>query len=77
VSAAARWRNPATDLYWSFLQAIVMALLVMSIDCYYGFTAFGGGARIPDGPPGPGMMHLMQYGAVDWIRAYQLLSRSP
>jgi phospholipid/cholesterol/gamma-HCH transport system permease protein len=33
--------NP-TDLIWSFLQAIVMAVVIMLIHTYYGFTATGG-----------------------------------
>lgn len=31
-----------TDILWSFAQAIVMALAVMLIHTYYGFTASGG-----------------------------------
>ena len=33
--------NP-TDLIWSLLQAVVMALVVMLVHTYYGFTAAGG-----------------------------------
>jgi len=35
-----------TDLLWSFLQAIVMALVVMLIHCYYGYNAAGGPAGV-------------------------------
>lgn len=31
-----------TDVLWSFLQAIIMALVVMTVHSYYGFTATGG-----------------------------------
>src|SRR5690606_10117560 len=31
-----------TDILWSFVQAIVMAIAVMLIHTYYGFTAGGG-----------------------------------
>jgi phospholipid/cholesterol/gamma-HCH transport system permease protein len=37
--------NP-TDLLWSFLQATVMAIVVMSIHTYYGYTASGGPAGV-------------------------------
>lgn len=37
--------NP-TDLLWSFVQAIAMALTVMVIHTYYGFTASGGPAGV-------------------------------
>jgi phospholipid/cholesterol/gamma-HCH transport system permease protein len=37
--------NP-TDLLWSFLQAIVMAIAVMLIHTYYGFNASGGPAGV-------------------------------
>jgi phospholipid/cholesterol/gamma-HCH transport system permease protein len=33
--------NPI-DLAWSFLQAVVMAIVVMLVHTYYGFTASGG-----------------------------------
>jgi len=33
--------NP-TDLIWSFFQAIVMAVVIMMVHTYYGFTASGG-----------------------------------
>lgn len=35
-----------TDLFWSFLQAIIMAIVVMLIHCYYGYTASGGPAGV-------------------------------
>ncbi|MGV9863030.1 MlaE family ABC transporter permease [Rhodococcus koreensis] len=35
-----------TDLFWSFLQAVVMALVVMLIHCYYGYHARGGPAGV-------------------------------
>jgi len=35
-----------TDLVWSFLQAILMALVVMLVHTYYGFTASGGPAGV-------------------------------
>ena len=37
--------NP-TDLIWSFLQAIVMAMVVMLVHTYYGYTAIGGPAGV-------------------------------
>lgn len=37
--------NP-TDLLWSFLQAIAMALVIMLVHTYYGFTASGGPAGV-------------------------------
>ncbi|UNB56255.1 MULTISPECIES: ABC transporter permease [unclassified Mycolicibacterium] len=37
--------NPA-DLVWSFVQAMVMALTVMIIHTYYGYTASGGPAGV-------------------------------
>lgn len=39
--------NP-TDLIWSFLQALVMALVVMLVHTYYGYTAAGGPAGVGD-----------------------------
>jgi len=35
-----------TDLFWSFLQAIAMAVVVMLVHTYYGFTASGGPAGV-------------------------------
>ncbi|MFY1621272.1 ABC transporter permease [Micromonospora sp. WMMD736] len=37
--------NP-TDLIWSFAQAVVMAVLIMLVHTYYGFTASGGPAGV-------------------------------
>jgi phospholipid/cholesterol/gamma-HCH transport system permease protein len=37
--------NP-TDLIWSFLQAIAMAIVIMLVHTYYGFTASGGPAGV-------------------------------
>ncbi|MCG7610261.1 ABC transporter permease [Mycolicibacterium sp. (ex Dasyatis americana)] len=37
--------NP-TDLIWSFFQAITMAIVVMLVHTYYGFTASGGPAGV-------------------------------
>ncbi len=37
--------NP-TDLVWSFVQAVVMATLIMLVHTYYGFTASGGPAGV-------------------------------
>ena len=37
--------NPA-DLVWSFVQAVAMALTVMVIHTYYGYTASGGPAGV-------------------------------
>ena len=37
--------NPV-DLIWSFLQAIAMALVIMLVHTYYGFTASGGPAGV-------------------------------
>jgi phospholipid/cholesterol/gamma-HCH transport system permease protein len=31
-----------SDLFWSFLQAILMAMIVMIVHCYYGYNASGG-----------------------------------
>ncbi|ORW99281.1 ABC transporter permease [Mycobacterium triplex] len=37
--------NP-TDLIWSFFQAITMAIVIMLVHTYYGFTASGGPAGV-------------------------------
>ncbi|MDY6999826.1 MAG: ABC transporter permease [Actinomycetota bacterium] len=37
--------NPV-DLIWSFVQAVVMAILIMLVHTYYGFTASGGPAGV-------------------------------
>jgi phospholipid/cholesterol/gamma-HCH transport system permease protein len=37
--------NP-TDVIWSFLQAVTMAIVVMLVHTYYGFTASGGPAGV-------------------------------
>lgn len=37
--------NP-TDLIWSFFQAIAMAVVIMLVHTYYGFTASGGPAGV-------------------------------
>ncbi len=37
--------NP-TDLIWSFFQAVVMAIVIMLVHTYYGFTASGGPAGV-------------------------------
>jgi phospholipid/cholesterol/gamma-HCH transport system permease protein len=37
--------NPV-DLIWSFLQAVCMALVIMLVHTYYGFTASGGPAGV-------------------------------
>ena len=37
--------NP-TDLIWSFFQAVVMAIAVMLVHTYYGYTATGGPAGV-------------------------------
>ena len=37
--------NP-TDLLWSFLQAVVVGIVVMLVHTYYGFTASGGPAGV-------------------------------
>jgi len=37
--------NP-TDLIWSFFQAVGMAIVIMMIHTYYGFTASGGPAGV-------------------------------
>ena len=37
--------NP-TDLIWSFAQAVAMALVIMLVHTYYGFTASGGPAGV-------------------------------
>ncbi len=34
------------DVFWSFVQAIVIAVIVMVSHCYYGFTAGGGPAGV-------------------------------
>ncbi len=36
----------ATDLIWSFLQALAMAIVIMLVHTYYGFTATGGPAGV-------------------------------
>jgi phospholipid/cholesterol/gamma-HCH transport system permease protein len=35
-----------TDLLWSFVKAIVMAIFVMTVHCYFGFSASGGPAGV-------------------------------
>lgn len=35
-----------TDLLWSFVQAIVMAVVIMLVHTYYGYTATGGPAGV-------------------------------
>ncbi|MBV7707058.1 ABC transporter permease [Nocardia sp. 852002-20019_SCH5090214] len=35
-----------SDLFWSFLQALLMANVVMLIHCYYGYRAAGGPAGV-------------------------------
>lgn len=37
--------NP-TDLIWSFFQAVALAMVVMLVHTYYGFTAHGGPAGV-------------------------------
>jgi len=37
--------NP-TDLIWSFFQAVAMAVVIMLVHTYYGFTASGGPAGV-------------------------------
>jgi phospholipid/cholesterol/gamma-HCH transport system permease protein len=37
--------NP-TDIIWSFFQAIIMAVVIMLVHTYYGFTASGGPAGV-------------------------------
>jgi phospholipid/cholesterol/gamma-HCH transport system permease protein len=37
--------NP-TDLIWSFFQAVCMAIIIMLVHTYYGFTASGGPAGV-------------------------------
>jgi phospholipid/cholesterol/gamma-HCH transport system permease protein len=37
--------NP-TDLIWSFLQSVAMAVVIMLVHTYYGFTASGGPAGV-------------------------------
>ena len=37
--------NP-TDMIWSFLQAVAMALVIMMVHTYYGYTASGGPAGV-------------------------------
>jgi phospholipid/cholesterol/gamma-HCH transport system permease protein len=37
--------NP-TDLIWSFFQAVTMAVVIMLVHTYYGFTAAGGPAGV-------------------------------
>jgi phospholipid/cholesterol/gamma-HCH transport system permease protein len=37
--------NP-TDLMWSFLQCIVLAVVIMLVHTYYGYTARGGPAGV-------------------------------
>ena len=35
-----------TDLLWSFVQALVMAVVIMLVHTYYGYTASGGPAGV-------------------------------
>ncbi len=35
-----------TDIVWSFLQGVVMAVVIMLVHTYYGFTATGGPAGV-------------------------------
>ncbi len=37
--------NP-TDIIWSFFQAVVMAIVIMLVHTYYGYTASGGPAGV-------------------------------
>ena len=37
--------NP-TDLFWAFAKALLMAVVVMSVHCYHGFTTSGGPAGV-------------------------------
>jgi len=37
--------NP-TDIVWSFFQAVIMAVVIMLVHTYYGFTASGGPAGV-------------------------------
>jgi phospholipid/cholesterol/gamma-HCH transport system permease protein len=37
-----------TDVLWSFLQAVVIGVVVMLVHTYYGFTASGGPAGVGD-----------------------------
>jgi phospholipid/cholesterol/gamma-HCH transport system permease protein len=37
--------NP-TDIIWSFFQAVLMAIVIMLVHTYYGFTASGGPAGV-------------------------------
>jgi phospholipid/cholesterol/gamma-HCH transport system permease protein len=38
-----------SDVFWSFLKAVIMSIVVMSVHCYYGFTAGGGPAGVGRG----------------------------
>jgi phospholipid/cholesterol/gamma-HCH transport system permease protein len=37
--------NP-TDLFWSFAVALIMAMVIMLVHTYYGYTASGGPAGV-------------------------------
>ncbi|HET9501534.1 MAG TPA: ABC transporter permease [Marmoricola sp.] len=37
---------PPVDMLWSFLKLIVLAVLIILIHCYYGYTASGGPAGV-------------------------------
>ncbi|MCD6639425.1 MAG: ABC transporter permease [Nocardioides sp.] len=37
---------PPVDLLWSFLKLIVLAVIIILIHCYYGYTASGGPAGV-------------------------------
>lgn len=37
---------PPVDMFWSFLKLIVLAVLIILIHCYYGYTASGGPAGV-------------------------------
>ena len=36
----------STDIIWSFFQAVIMAVVIMLVHTYYGFTASGGPAGV-------------------------------
>jgi len=37
---------PPVDMFWSFLKLIVLAVMIILIHCYYGYTASGGPAGV-------------------------------
>ncbi len=43
---------PPIDMLWSFLKLIILAVMIILIHCYYGYTASGGPAGVGRGRQG-------------------------